>query len=221
MSASRRADSARPRSSLSAIRSASPTCPAAWVRHLAHDFRIGSDGLVLETCPGLRPSGPVRAVARSTRRSPSAPPASPRGTRPPWLRGRHPRPSRSSPRDPATTISRSHSSRFIEGRVDEPVAVPARDPDAGDRTVPRNRGQEEGRRRPEHADDVRVVLLVRGDDETDDLGVVAVVRGKERPKRPVDLPRRDRLLLAGAGFPLDEPAGELAGGRTSSPGIRP
>ena len=46
----------------------------------------------------------------------------------------------------------------------------------------------------------------------DDLGLVLVALGEQRPDRPVDEARGERLLLAGPPFALEKPAGNLTRG---------
>ena len=188
-----------------------PDLSGRLLRDLAHDLRIGSDGLVLER---VRGSGhPNQLALKPDQLDDRLLPHLHRleefvlGGFEAGALDHHDRVLGSGDHD----LQVAHL-EVVEGRVDEPVAVAARDADAGDGPAPRDRRQEERGRSAQHADDIGVVLLVGRDDETDDLRVVPVILREERPQRPVDLPCRDRLLLAGPGFPLDEPAGELAGG---------
>ena len=180
-------------------------------RDRLHDLRVGSDGLILE---GLRGAGLPDQLALEPDQIGDGLLSDLHRLEEFILGGLQARALDHHDRVLGTGDDDLHVAQFevIEGRVHEPLAFATGDPHAGDGPVPWDRGQEEGRRCPQHADDVRVVLLVRGDDEADDLGVVPIVRGEERPEGPVDLPRGDGLLLAGPRFPLDEPAGELAGG---------
>ena len=65
--------------------------------------------------------------------------------------------------------------------------------------------------RGDGAEDVRVVLLVGGEDGEDDLDVVLVAFREERPDGPVRQASRQDGGLRGPRFALDEAAGDLAG----------
>ena len=101
---------------------------------------------------------------------------------------------------------------LLEGGVDDPFVLNPADPDSGDRSLPRDRREQDRRGRAEHAPHVGVVLLVRRDHEARDLRLVAVVLREERAERTIDLASRNRGLVAGASLALDEAARELAGG---------
>src|SRR5690606_16607728 len=73
-------------------------------------------------------------------------------------------------------------------------------------------GHLERDRRAEQRDDVRVVLLVRREDEARDLRLVHEALGEERADRAVDLARREDLLLARPTLALEEAARDLARG---------
>jgi hypothetical protein len=79
---------------------------------------------------------------------------------------------------------------------------------------PEERDLADGQRggRGDGAEDVRVVLLVRGEDGEDDLDVVLVALREERPDGPVGQAGRQDGGLRGPRFALDEAAGDLAGG---------
>ncbi len=64
---------------------------------------------------------------------------------------------------------------------------------------------------PMQAEDVGVVLLVGREHEASDLRLVHEAVREERTHGPVDLARREDLLLAGATLPLEEPARDLPG----------
>ena len=67
-------------------------------------------------------------------------------------------------------------------------------------------------RRANHGHDVRVDLWIEGHHGADHLHLVVEAFWKERPDGPVDQTRREGLLLAGASFPLEKAAWNLAGG---------
>src|SRR5690606_17008452 len=67
------------------------------------------------------------------------------------------------------------------------------------------------RRGADHGDDVGVVLHVVAQDGADDLRLVPEALGKQRPDRPVDEARRQRLLLARPRLALEEAARDLPG----------
>ena len=68
------------------------------------------------------------------------------------------------------------------------------------------------RRRADHAEHVRRVLLVDRQHGRDDLHLVAVAVGEERPARAVDQARGEDLVVAQAAFALEEAARDLARG---------
>ena len=98
------------------------------------------------------------------------------------------------------------------GRVHDEPTTHAPDPDAADGTLKRNLGHGESRRGSHHRQDIRIVLLIGGEDRRDDLDVLMVPLRKQRTDRPVDQPRGQRLLLVWAPLALEETAGDLAGG---------
>src|SRR5699024_6036859 len=67
-------------------------------------------------------------------------------------------------------------------------------------------------RRGEERGDIRVVLLVRGDDVEEDLDLVLEALRKERPDGAVDDARGEDLLVTRTAFALDESAGYLPRG---------
>jgi hypothetical protein len=107
------------------------------------------------------------------------------------------------------TIESSEPAELLEGGIDDPLVFHPADPHAGDRPIPGDRRQRQSRGCPQHAQNVRIVLLVRRDHEAGDLRLVTVVVGEQGPERSIDLPGRHRFLVAGPRLPLDEAAGEL------------
>ncbi len=64
----------------------------------------------------------------------------------------------------------------------------------------------------DHGQHVGIVLLVRGERAGHDLDFVEIRGGEERPDGAVDEAGGENFLGGGPAFPLDEPAGEFAGG---------
>src|SRR3989454_7489596 len=94
------------------------------------------------------------------------------------------------------------------GRVRDRLAVDQADPHGADGSVERNARQAEGRRSAVHRQHVGVVFLVAGDHETDDLYLVPEAVGEQRPDRPVDQTRRQRLFLDRSALSLEIAAGD-------------
>ena len=97
-------------------------------------------------------------------------------------------------------------------RVEHVLAVDIADARAADRAVERNAGQRKRRRCADHRRNVGIDLGIDGEHRRDDLHFVVEALGEERPDRPVDQPRRQRLLFRRAPFTLEEAAGNLARG---------
>ena len=98
-----------------------------------------------------------------------------------------------------------------QGRIDRERTVDATDADRAHRAEERHRREHERRRRAVDGQDVVRVHLVGRERGHDDLDLVLVALRPERPDRPVDHPRGQDRLLAGAAFALEEAAGDLAG----------
>ena len=98
-----------------------------------------------------------------------------------------------------------------EGRIDRERTVDAADADRAHRAEERHRREHERRRRAVDGQDVVRVHLVGRERGHDDLDLVLVALRPERPDRPVDHPRGQDRLLAGATLALEEAAGDLAG----------
>ena len=99
-----------------------------------------------------------------------------------------------------------------DGREDEELALLAGDADADDRAVPRDVGDVERGARARESEDVRLVLLVAGEDGRDDLRVLLVPVREEGAQRAIHDAAGEDLLVALAGLALEEAAGDLAGG---------
>src|SRR5262249_38501462 len=76
----------------------------------------------------------------------------------------------------------------------------------------RNARQGQRCRAADQRDDIGIILEIVAEDRADDLRLVEEAGGEERPDRPVDEARDQRLLLGGAPFALEKAAGNLAGG---------
>ena len=80
-------------------------------------------------------------------------------------------------------------------RVEDELAVDAADAHGADRALERDLADRQRGRRGDRAEDVGVVLVVRGEDRDDDLDVVLVALGEQRADRPVGQARgEDRGL---------------------------
>ncbi len=95
--------------------------------------------------------------------------------------------------------------------VDHEFAIDATDAHGPDGAEERDRADRQRARRGEGAEDVGLVLLVRGKDRDHDLDIVLVALGEERPDRAVGQPAGQDGLLRRARLALDEAAGDLAG----------
>ena len=101
---------------------------------------------------------------------------------------------------------------LLEGRVQDILAVLVADAGAADRTEKRNARNREGSTGADHGGDVRIVLLIMGENGADDLGLVLEACREQRAKRTVDQARGQRVLFRGTAFALEEAARDLAGG---------
>ena len=102
--------------------------------------------------------------------------------------------------------------QLAQGRVQDVFAVDVADARAGDRAHERDARDRQRRRGADHRDDVGVVLEIMAQHGADDLRLVTETRHEERPDRPIDQPRDQRLLFGGPALALEEAAGDLAGG---------
>ena len=73
-------------------------------------------------------------------------------------------------------------------------------------------GDRQRRRGADQRDDVGIVLEIVAQHGADDLRLVEEARREERPDRPVDQARGQRLLFRRPALALEEAAGDLAGG---------
>ncbi len=97
-------------------------------------------------------------------------------------------------------------------RVDDELATNAADPHRADWARKRDLADREGRGGGDGAEDVGLVLLVRGEDGDHELDVVLVALGEEGPDRAIGQARREGRRLRGPGLALDEAARDLARG---------
>ncbi len=97
-------------------------------------------------------------------------------------------------------------------RIQHVRAVDVADPRRADRAVERDAGQRDRRRRADERGNVRIGLRIDRHDRRDDLDIVVEAVREQRPQRPVDEARRQRLLLRRAPLALEEAAGDLACG---------
>ena len=113
---------------------------------------------------------------------------------------------------PATTRSRSELAiSSISGlSTNWPPMTPTRAAPMGPRNGTPGQGERGGGGDQGH--DVGVVLHVVGEHGDDHLRLVLEALHEQRPDRPVDQARGERLLLARAAFALEKAAGNLAGG---------
>jgi hypothetical protein len=98
------------------------------------------------------------------------------------------------------------------GRVDDKFAVHLTDAHRAYRCAKWNIGERKRCTGGVDADDVRIVFLVRGEDQRDDLRLVAEAFRKERADGAVDLAAGKNFTLARTAFALDESAGDATAG---------
>ena len=101
---------------------------------------------------------------------------------------------------------------LVDHRVEHELAVDDADAGSRDRAEERQARERERRGSGDHADDVGVVLHVMRQHGDDDLRLVLEALDEQRPDRPVDEARGQRLLLRRAPFALEVAARDLAGG---------
>ena len=97
-------------------------------------------------------------------------------------------------------------------RVDHERPVEQADTDRGDGVCDGNGRYGEGGRRAGQGEHVGIVFGIGGQEQRDNLCLPRPSVGKQRPKGPVDEPARQNLLLGRFAFPLEETAGDPAGG---------
>ena len=115
-------------------------------------------------------------------------------------------------RVPATTRSRSDFFMLLDRRVEHKLALDDADAGGADRAHERNARQGQRGRGGDQRDDVGIVLEVVGEHGGDDLRLVLEALDEQRPDRPVDEARDQRLLLGRAALALEIAARDLAGG---------
>ena len=101
---------------------------------------------------------------------------------------------------------------LVDLRIEHVLVVDEADAGAADRAHEWRAGKGEGGGGRDQRHDVRIVFQIvrqRGDD---DLRVAAPAVGEQRPDRPVDQPRGQRLLLGRTAFALEITAGDAACG---------
>ena len=101
---------------------------------------------------------------------------------------------------------------LLEGRVQDPVVLDLADARRGDRAVPGDLRDRERGRGGQHADHVRLILLVGREHRHEHLHFVAEAFREERPDRAVDDPAVEDLVVRRATFALEEPTRDLARG---------
>ncbi len=102
--------------------------------------------------------------------------------------------------------------QLVDGRIDLQLAVDIADARAADRPHERDARERQRRRGRDHGENVGIVLEIVRKHGDDHLRVIAVAVGEERPDRPVDQARNQRLLFGGTPFALEITAGDAAGG---------
>ena len=113
---------------------------------------------------------------------------------------------------PATTRSSWLSGISSSTGIEHVFVVDETDTRCTKRTHERRAGQRQRRRGCDHRQDVGIVLEVMREGGHDHLGLVAPALGEQRPDRPIDQPRDQRLLLGGTSFTLEIAAGNAACG---------
>ncbi len=98
------------------------------------------------------------------------------------------------------------------GRIQHVLAADVADARGADRAVERNARDRQCGARADQRRDVGGDFRVERQHVDDDLDFVVEAFGEERPERPVDQPRGQRLELARTAFALEEAARDLAGG---------
>ena len=114
---------------------------------------------------------------------------------------------------PATTRSSCERGHFAQGRVQDVVAVDVADPRAADRPEERDPRDRQGRGGADHRDDVGIVFEIMAQHRADDLGFIDEPGNEERPQRPIDQSRNQRLLFGWPTLTLEEAARDLSGGK--------
>ena len=99
------------------------------------------------------------------------------------------------------------------GGVGDELAVDAPDPHAGNRPVEGDVGDLQGRRGAQKGHHIGVVLPVHGEHRGDELRLEVVALGEKRADGAVNNPANEDLPLVGSPLALEEPAGDLSGGK--------
>ena len=100
---------------------------------------------------------------------------------------------------------------LVDRRIELQLAADEADAGAADRTHERNARQRQRRRSGDHRQHVRIVFEIVAENGDDDLRVVAIAVGEQRPDRPVDEARHQRLFFRRAAFALEVAAGDPPG----------
>ena len=102
--------------------------------------------------------------------------------------------------------------QLTEGRVHHPVALDPADADRRDGRVKGNHRGVQRHRGPDEGEHIRVVFLIGAEYLCVNLGLVEEPVGEEGTQRAIRQSRRKHFLLLRSPFPLEETAGDLAGG---------
>ena len=108
-------------------------------------------------------------------------------------------------------VERRIGQRLV-ARVQQVATVRVANAGRGDGAVEGDAGDGQRGGRADQGDDVRVHVAVYGHDRGNHLHGVHEAGREQRPNRPVDEPRSQRLLVRGAPFAAQEAARDLAGG---------
>ncbi len=100
---------------------------------------------------------------------------------------------------------------LIEHRIEHIFVVDEPDPRRAERAHEWRAREGQRRRGCDHRQNVGIVLQVVRQCRHDHLGLVAPAIGEQRPNRPVDQPRDQRLFFGGTAFALEIAAGNAAG----------
>ena len=94
------------------------------------------------------------------------------------------------------------------GGISNKLAVNQTDADRTNGSVERNVRNTHGRRGPNHAQQIGVLLLVGRKDQYLNLNLITIIGWKQRTQRTIYHPHSQRLLGRGPAFPLEKSTGK-------------
>ena len=106
-------------------------------------------------------------------------------------------------------VQRTHEALSV-GRIHNELTIDLADAHCTNRTAERNVRKRQRAACCVNANDIRIVLLVRGEDQGNYLRLIAEAFGEQWADGAINLAARQNFALAGTAFTLDEATGNAA-----------